>query len=160
MDFTGPVGRIVDDPQEARAIAVAEGYSWKKRWRPAVRMQNGNSAHALENGIHMLQPWFHSGMSRDQASELVNRHGSDGPGAFVLTCKALGKILHVPISPLIDPVREAHVYSLDSGVTKFYDLLQLVEFYQLNAGCLPTRLTHYVVHTSDGTSGNRLAPAN
>ncbi|XP_049822455.1 growth factor receptor-bound protein 14 isoform X2 [Aethina tumida] len=172
MDFTGPVGRIVEDPQEARAIAVAEGYSWKKRWRPTVRMQNAAAAntHGLENGIHMLQPWFHSGMSRDQASELVNRHGSDGvflvresrssPGAFVLTYKALGKIMHVPITPLIDPVRDAQVYSLDSGVTKFYDLLQLVEFYQLNAGCLPTRLTHYVVHTSDSSSGVRLAQAN
>ena len=29
-------------------------------------------------------------------------------------------------------------------MTRFYDLLQLIEFYQLNAGCLPTRLTHYV----------------
>ena len=31
------------------------------------------------------------------------------------------------------------VYSVDDGKTKFYDLLQLVEFYQLNAGTLPTR---------------------
>lgn len=29
-------------------------------------------------------------------------------------------------------------------MTKFYDLLQLIAFYQLNAGSLPTRLTHYV----------------
>ena len=32
------------------------------------------------------------------------------------------------------------VYSIDDGKTKFYDLLQLVEFYQLNSGNLPTRL--------------------
>ena len=32
------------------------------------------------------------------------------------------------------------VYSIDDGKTKFYDLLQLVEFYQLNSGTLPTRL--------------------
>lgn len=49
-------------------------------------------------------------------------------------------------------MREAHVYSLDQGFTKFYDLLQLVEFYQLNAGVLPTRLTHYVVQNSTGVS--------
>lgn len=36
------------------------------------------------------------------------------------------------------------LYTLDKGITRFYDLLQLIEFYQLNAGCLPTRLTHYV----------------
>ena len=35
-------------------------------------------------------------------------------------------------------------YSLDGGYTKFTDLLQLVEFYQVNPGGLPTRLKHYV----------------
>lgn len=45
----------------------------------------------------------------------------------------------------MDPVNDQVWFSLDHGVTKFYDLLQLVEFYQLNAGSLPTRLMHYVV---------------
>lgn len=49
-----------------------------------------------------------------------------------------------------DPVRGGIFYSLDDGATKFYDLLQLVEFYQLNAGCLPTRLTHYLVESPTG----------
>jgi len=35
-------------------------------------------------------------------------------------------------------------YSLDGGATKFMDLIQLVDFYQLNAGALPTQLNHYV----------------
>ncbi|XP_044266886.1 growth factor receptor-bound protein 14-like isoform X2 [Tribolium madens] len=157
MDFTGSVGRIVEDPKEAKAIAVAEGYSWKRRWRPPCRPPpNSGYPQGLESGVHITQPWFHSGMSRDQATALVTKHGTvDGvflvresrsnPGAFVLTYKCGGKVLHAQITPILDPVREAHVFSLDSGVTKFYDLLQLVEFYQLNAGCLPTRLTHYVV---------------
>lgn len=34
--------------------------------------------------------------------------------------------------------------SLDAGHTKFTDLIQLVDFYQLNAAGLPTNLTHYV----------------
>ncbi|RZF34031.1 hypothetical protein LSTR_LSTR017613 [Laodelphax striatellus] len=51
---------------------------------------------------------------------------------------------------MVDPVREAVCYTLDNGVTKFYDLLQLIEFYQLNAGCLPTRLTHYLVQSPTG----------
>lgn len=77
-------------------------------------------------------------------------------GAFVLTYKCGGKVLHTQITPLKDPVRDTCVFSLDNGVTKFYDLLQLVEFYQLNAGCLPTRLTHYVVQSSSiiGDSGS------
>lgn len=160
MDFTGSVGRIVDDPKEAKAIAVAEGYSWKRRWRPTMRTPS-NLAHVngIESGVHITQPWFHSGMTRDQATALVNKHGTvDGvfvvrdsrsnPGCFVLTYKCGSKVLHAQINPIMDPVREAHVFSLDSGVTKFYDLLQLVEFYQLNAGCLPTRLTHYVVQST------------
>ncbi|KAJ8955536.1 hypothetical protein NQ318_001366 [Aromia moschata] len=163
MDFTGAVGRIVEDPQEANAIAVAEGYSWKRRWRPSSRGSTSSavalaSAHVqtLEAGVHITQPWFHSGMTRDQATSLVSRHGTvDGvflvresrsnPGSFVLTYKCGGKVIHAQINPILDPLRERPVFSLDSGVTKFYDILQLVEFYQLNAGCLPTRLTHYVV---------------
>lgn len=45
----------------------------------------------------------------------------------------------------MDPINDLVCFTLDNGVTKFYDLLQLVEFYQLNAGSLPTRLMHYVV---------------
>lgn len=33
-------------------------------------------------------------------------------------------------------------YSLDDGTTKFTDLIQLVEFYQLNRGVLPCKLKH------------------
>ena len=33
-------------------------------------------------------------------------------------------------------------YTLDEGSTKFNDLVQLVDFYQVNAGGLPTRLLH------------------
>lgn len=54
----------------------------------------------------------------------------------------------------MDSVRDTLCYSLDSGVTKFYDLLQLIEFYQLNAGCLPTRLTHYLVYNGPRANGS------
>lgn len=166
MDFTGSVGRIVEDPKEAKAIAAAEGYSWRRRWRPSTRTTASAQSpvpQGIESGVHITQPWFHSGMSRDQAATLVTRYGTvDGvflvrdsrsnPGAFVLTYKCGGKVLHTQITPILDPVREAHVFSLDNGFTKFYDLLQLVEFYQLNAGVLPTRLTHYVVQSPTGIS--------
>lgn len=33
-------------------------------------------------------------------------------------------------------------FSLDDGATKFTDLIQLVEFYQLNRGVLPCKLKH------------------
>ncbi|XP_072377001.1 growth factor receptor-bound protein 14-like isoform X3 [Diabrotica undecimpunctata] len=164
MDFTGAVGRIVEDPQEATAIAVAEGYSWKRRWRGYTRGSTGPTGlsqtqtayvQSIDAGIHMTQPWFHSGLSRDKAAELVSKHGTvDGvflvrdsrsnPGSYVITYKCGGKVIHAQVNPILDPLRDRPVFSIDNGATKFYDLLQLVEFYQLNAGCLPTRLTHYV----------------
>ncbi len=44
------------------------------------------------------------------------------------------------------PTPEGVVYSVDEGRTRFYDLLQLVEFYQLNAGTLPTRYVSILSH--------------
>lgn len=39
-------------------------------------------------------------------------------------------------------------YSLDDGNTRFGDLLQLVEFYQLNRGVLPCKLKHHCARTT------------
>lgn len=158
MDFTGPTGRIVEDPKEARAIAQAEGNTWKKKLRNIAKT---GVTQGIESGVHITQPWFHSGMTRDQATQLVSKHGTvDGvflvrdsrttSGQFVLTFKCGGKVFHMIIVPVTDPQRGGVFYSLDAGATKFYDLLQLVEFYQLNAGCLPTRLTHYLVESPTG----------
>lgn len=90
MDFTGSQGRIVEDPKEAKAIAVAEGYSWKRRWRPVLRHPSGKitTAHATQNGIHVTQPWFHSGMTREMAAALVTKYGTvDG---YVATFSLIG----------------------------------------------------------------------
>lgn len=81
MDFTGSVGRIVEDPNEAKAIAAAEGNSWRKRCRPTSRIQqqvNGTGGQKVESGagVHITQPWFHSDLSRDQATTIVSKHGS------------------------------------------------------------------------------------
>ncbi|CAG9825382.1 unnamed protein product [Phaedon cochleariae] len=174
MDFTGAVGRIVEDPQEATAIAAAEGYSWKRRWRggytrppptggagAAASLVQTHVHQAMETGVHVAQPWFHAGLTRDRAAELVAKYGTvDGvflvrdsrshPGAYVITYKCGGKVIHAQVTPTLDPLRHRAVLTVDSGATKFYDLLQLVEFYQLNAGCLPTRLTHYVTFMATG----------
>jgi len=93
-------------------------------------------------------------------------------GSYVLSFKCGGKIIHTPIVAVciqidllisslfyynkisailkiflqqMDPLNDQVCFTLDNGVIKFYDLLQLVEFYQLNAGSLPTRLMHYIV---------------
>ena len=46
-------------------------------------------------------------------------------------------------------------FSLDGGKTRFYDLIQLVEFYQLNAGVLPTRLIYFISHSTPSHSALR-----
>lgn len=76
MDFTGSVGRIVEDPKEAKAIAAAEGYSWRRRWRPTPSRPSTQHAPPPDTGVHIAQPWFHAGMSRDQAAALVSRYGT------------------------------------------------------------------------------------
>lgn len=165
MDFTGSVSRIVDDPKEAKAIALAESCSWKMKlrfdpWNNTGRSRLGKKQRILDPDTNTTQPWFHVGLSREQACFVVHRYGTvDGafvvrdsqsnPRGYVITYKCRGKVLHAPIILVPDPIRDTYVYSLDSGVTKFHNLLQLVEFYQLNAGCLPTRLTHYVVSSSN-----------
>ncbi|XP_015430281.1 PREDICTED: growth factor receptor-bound protein 14-like isoform X2 [Dufourea novaeangliae] len=158
MDFTGSVGRIVEDPKEAKDIAESEGTNWRRTWRPFSRPPPGCavlSLHGLDDGVHVLQPWFHRGLKREIATAIVRDHGSvDGvflvresksnSGAFVLTYKYSDKVFHTQIQPVFDERCNCWLYTLDKGVTKFYDLLQLIAFYQLNAGSLPTRLTHYV----------------
>ena len=83
-------------------------------------------------------------------------------GGFVISYYFGGRAYHVPIMPHVDPTSSAVTYSLDEGRTKFFDLLQLVEFYQLNKGTLNSRLTHYIVtnNSPSSISGNRSESPN
>ncbi|XP_045471977.1 growth factor receptor-bound protein 10-like isoform X3 [Harmonia axyridis] len=173
MDFTGKQGRIVEDPVEANEIALAEGYMWKRRHKvPARRPLNPklNENH-VDVGIHTMQPWFHSNLTRDQASSLVTRYGEgDGvfivrpsrtsEGTYVLTYKCQGKLAHQQIVPIIDKERNITVFTLDNGLTKFYDILQLVEFYTVNLGPLMCRLTHYITENANIQNPNVPSPSN
>lgn len=79
MDFTGSVGRIVEDPKEAKNIAENEGINWRRTWRPFSRPPQGCAMvrlHGLDDGFHVLQPWFHRGLKRDIAAAIVRDHGS------------------------------------------------------------------------------------
>lgn len=64
---------------------------------------------------------------------------------FVITYIFNHKVLHAQVQTVKDEQSDRHVLTIDNGRTRFYDLLQLVEFYQLNMGVLATKLTHYVV---------------
>lgn len=83
MDFTGGEGFIVNDKDEARAIEVGEGSSWKRRWRPPTRPNSGGAPNSSEDSpsptvstVHIDKPWFHSGLTRDKAAKKVSKYGN------------------------------------------------------------------------------------
>ncbi|KAL3283485.1 hypothetical protein HHI36_006625 [Cryptolaemus montrouzieri] len=172
MDFTGKQGRIVEDPVEANEIALAEGYMWKRRHKISRRPVNPKlGENHVDIGVHTMQPWFHTNLSRDQASTLVTRYGDgDGvflvrpsrtsEGTFVLTYRCQGKLVHQPIVPMTDRERNITIFTLDNGQTKFYDILQLVEFYTVNVGPLMCRLTHYIQEHSNIRNPSLPSPSN
>lgn len=172
MDFTGPGGRVVDDPNEALGVAMEEAKWWRKKVsrKPTPSPHSDSPSQGptgilsdtplqpsakrgLGSGLHMTQPWFFSGISREEAVSLIKKQGLiDGvflvreshsiPGVFVLSLAHNSKVKHCQIVP-VEEDGELY-YTMDGGTTKFTDLIQLAEFYQLNAGGLPTKLTHHV----------------
>uniref|UniRef100_A0A3Q2Q4F9 SH2 domain-containing protein n=1 Tax=Fundulus heteroclitus TaxID=8078 RepID=A0A3Q2Q4F9_FUNHE len=104
--------------------------------------------------IHLAQPWFHGKLSREEAQRLIIQQGfidgvfllrdsQSNPKTFVLSLCHMQKIKHFQIIP-VDDEGEMY-YTLDDGHTRFTDLIQLVEFYQLNRGTLPCRLKHHCI---------------
>lgn len=156
MDFSGEKSRVIDNPTEALSVAVEEGLAWRKKG--CLRLGNHGSpsapsqSSAVNMALHRSQPWFHHRISRDEAQRLIIRQGPvDGvflvrdsqsnPRTFVLSMSHGQKIKHYQIIPVEDDGELFH--TLDDGHTKFTDLIQLVEFYQLNRGVLPCKLKHY-----------------
>ncbi|XP_068185854.1 growth factor receptor-bound protein 14 isoform X3 [Antennarius striatus] len=155
MDFSGQKGRVIENPSEALSVAVEEGLSWRRKscHRLSGHGSPSTSQGSLSNlGIHLTQSWFHGKMSRDEAQRVITQQGlvdglfllrdsQSNPKTFVLSLCHTQKIKHFQILPMDD---EGDVlYSLDDGHTRFTDLIQLVEFYQLNRGVLPCKLKHH-----------------
>uniref|UniRef100_H0X9A7 Growth factor receptor-bound protein 14 n=1 Tax=Otolemur garnettii TaxID=30611 RepID=H0X9A7_OTOGA len=156
MDFSGQKSRVIENPTEALSVAVEEGLAWRKKG--CLRLGTHSSATAPSQSastnlaIHQSQPWFHHRISREEAQRLISQQGPvDGvflvrdsqsnPKTFVLSMSHGQKIKHFQIIPVEDDGEMFH--TLDDGHTRFTDLIQLVEFYQLNKGVLPCKLKHY-----------------
>ncbi|XP_036852006.2 growth factor receptor-bound protein 14 isoform X1 [Manis javanica] len=156
MDFSGQKSRVIENPTEALSVAVEEGLAWRKKGclrlathgSPTASLQSS----ATNMAIHRSQPWFHHKISRDEAQRLIIQQGlvdgvflvrdsQSNPKTFVLSMSHGQKIKHFQIIPVEDDGDMFH--SLDDGHTRFTDLIQLVEFYQLNKGVLPCKLRHY-----------------
>ncbi|XP_067891329.1 growth factor receptor-bound protein 14 isoform X2 [Heterodontus francisci] len=155
MDFSGHKGRVIENPTEALTVAAEEGLAWRRR--SCHRLNAYGSPTTSQSttpcqAIHRMQLWFHHRLSRDEAQKLIEQQGLvDGMfllrdsqsnlKSFVLSLCHCQKIRHFQIVPLEED-GELY-YSLDEGHTKFTDLIQLVEFYQLNKGMLPCKLKHH-----------------
>ncbi|KAF4796867.1 growth factor receptor-bound protein 14 isoform X1 [Turdus rufiventris] len=121
--------------------------------RGCLRLNSHGSPITMANlAIHRSQSWFHHKISREEAQRLILQHGlvdgvflvrdsQSNPKTFVLSLSHGLKIKHFQIVPLEDDGKL--FYTLDDGHTRFTDLIQLVEFYQLNKGVLPCKLKHY-----------------
>ncbi|CAK6448538.1 unnamed protein product [Pipistrellus nathusii] len=161
MDFSGEKSRIIDNPTEALLVAVEEGLAWRKK--ACLRLGSHSSPRAcsqrsaISMAIHWSQPWFHHRISRDEAQRLIIQQGlvdgvflvrdsQSNPRTFVLSMCHAQKIKHFQILPVEDDGKMFH--TLDDGHTRFTDLIQLVEFYQLNKGVLPCKLKHYCARVS------------
>ncbi|TRY81495.1 hypothetical protein DNTS_033323 [Danionella cerebrum] len=120
--------------------------------REALRHSLPGSVHSSQaSALDRVQPWFHGGVSRTEAQRLLEEQGQvDGmflirdsnlhPQCFVLSLSYKLKTKHYLIIPLEQGDRQH--YTMDDGVTLFSDLLQLVEFHQINRGILPVCLKH------------------
>ncbi|XP_077392721.1 growth factor receptor-bound protein 14 isoform X1 [Festucalex cinctus] len=159
MDFSGQKSRVIENPSEVLSVAVQEGLAWRRKscHRLSAHGSPSASQSSLNIALHLAQPWFHGKLSRDEAQRLITQQGPiDGlfllrdsqsnPKTFVLSLCHMQKVKHFQILP-VDDAGELS-YSLDDGHTRFSDLIQLVEFYQLNRGVLPCRLKQHCTGTT------------
>uniref|UniRef100_A0A8C4W020 Growth factor receptor bound protein 7 n=1 Tax=Gopherus evgoodei TaxID=1825980 RepID=A0A8C4W020_9SAUR len=152
MDFSGCTGRVIENPNEALTVALEEAQSW--RVSPCFHAGFSSSIFFsfLFSAIHRTQPWFHGRISREDTQRLIIQQGLvDGvfllresqrnPKGYVLSLCHLQKVKHYLILPSEE---EGQLYfTMDDGQTRFADLIQLVEFHQINRGILPCKLKHY-----------------
>uniref|UniRef100_A0A8B9FV06 SH2 domain-containing protein n=1 Tax=Amazona collaria TaxID=241587 RepID=A0A8B9FV06_9PSIT len=143
MDFSGCTGRVIENPSEVLSVALEEAQAWRVSCGPDAR---------VPAAIHRTQPWFHGRISREDTQQLIGRQGLvDGvflvresqrnPKGFVLSLCHLQRVKHYLILPVSE---EGRLYfTMDDGQTRFADLIQLVEFHQINRGILPCKLRHY-----------------
>ncbi|NWR78952.1 GRB7 protein, partial [Centropus unirufus] len=152
MDFSGCTGRVIENPSEVLTAALEEAQAWRKRTTHRYSLPAACQSPSLSAAIHRSQPWFHGRISREDTQQLIGRQGLvDGvflvresqrnPKGFVLSLCHLQRVKHYLILPSEE---EGRLYfTMDDGQTRFADLIQLVEFHQINRGILPCKLRHY-----------------
>ncbi|XP_074600739.1 growth factor receptor-bound protein 14-like [Brevipalpus obovatus] len=121
--------------------------------------ENGRNLNGEEDETHL--PWYYPHISHDDADRLLGKYqnvdgvflvrsSSRDTAAYVLSFVCKKKVVHCQIKQM--DRGDTVFLSLDYGSTRFYGLKQLIEFYQLNETCLPTKLTHFLVHRPHSSS--------
>ncbi|XP_051709122.1 growth factor receptor-bound protein 10 isoform X2 [Oryctolagus cuniculus] len=159
MDFSGQTGRVIENPAEAQSAALEEGHAWRKRSTRMNILSSQSPLHpnSFSTVIHRTQHWFHGRISREESHRIIKQQGlvdglfllrdsQSNPKAFVLTLCHHQKIKNFQILPCEDDGQT--FLSLDDGNTRFSDLIQLVDFYQLNKGVLPCKLKHHCIRVA------------
>jgi len=153
MDFSLPKAKIVSDPEELMNVLREEHMRTKEKFR-----LHSPDSRIPQLSCYLIQPWFHQGLSRESANELLKHHQyKEGtflirlsnrlPGCFVLSVAHNNAVHHYPISSIRNDDGES-LLTLDGGRTKFRDLIQLVNFYEVNnGGLLPTLLLNYIAQS-------------
>ncbi|XP_030077836.1 growth factor receptor-bound protein 7 isoform X4 [Microcaecilia unicolor] len=153
MDFSGCTGRVIDNPNEALSAALEEAQAWRKKTSHRNSLPSPCQAAVLSTAIHRTQAWYHGRLSREETHRLIVQQGLvDGvflvresqrnPKGFVLSLCHLQKIKHYLILPQCEEDGRPY-FTMDDGQTKFTDLIQLVDFHQINKGILPCKLQHF-----------------
>ncbi|XP_034272298.1 growth factor receptor-bound protein 10 isoform X5 [Pantherophis guttatus] len=112
MDFSGQIGRVIENPEEAQCAALEEGHAWRKRSTRMNTLGNQSPLHPslLSTIIHRTQHWFHGRISREESHRIIKQQGlvdglfllrdsQSNPKAFVLTLCHHQKIKHFQILP-------------------------------------------------------------
>lgn len=75
MDFSGKVGRIVDQ-KDVRGYTTKDGYAYFRRKVSPKDIEPLLTK--SQASIHLDQPWFHPNMGRELAQRILATHNIDG----------------------------------------------------------------------------------
>jgi len=152
MDFSadhrgGQCGRIITDPEEAKLAELDDALTVKHH----IRQTQADGR--IPCAIYMSEPWFHQDLTRDETENMFkhckHKEGtylvrvSKTLGTFVLSVAHKGSVWHIPVS-LVSSNEQMRL-SVDGGRTLFRDLIQLIDFYQMNpSDVIPCLLTGHI----------------
>uniref|UniRef100_A0A8C2YDE7 Growth factor receptor bound protein 10 n=1 Tax=Coturnix japonica TaxID=93934 RepID=A0A8C2YDE7_COTJA len=89
MDFSGQIGRVIENPVEAQSAAMEEGHAWRKRSTRMNILGSQSPLHpsTLSTVIHRTQHWFHGRISREESHRIIKQQGLvDGKKKESETC--------------------------------------------------------------------------